>query len=203
MKLLIATNNPGKVKELERLLNLPGIELVGGQEAGLPEDFDVEETGVTFEENAILKANQYALATGLYTIADDSGLAVTALNGEPGVYSKRYAGPNKTDQDRIVFLLEKLEDVPDDQLSAQFVAVIALAAPDGTILETQEGICEGQLIRQPRGTNGFGYDPIFVVADYDGHTMAEITPEEKDQASHRGKAIAKIRPTIEKLVIGS
>ena len=198
MKLLIATNNRGKVKEIERMLNLPGLELVTPVEAGLSADFDVEETGLTYAENAILKAVQYAQATSLMALADDSGLEVAALNGEPGIYSKRYAGPGVTDAGRIAFLLDKLKDVPDDELGAQFVAVVALAGPDGQIMETQEGICEGTLTRQPRGSLGFGYDPIFVVADAQGRTMAELPDLEKDAVSHRGRAIARIKPLIER-----
>lgn len=200
MKLLIATNNKGKVAEIKRILNLPGLEILTPIEAGLPKDFDVEETGETFEANAILKAKAYAQVTGMYAIADDSGLAVDALNGEPGVYSKRYAGENKTDAYRNDYLLGKVENIPDEQLTAQFIAVVALADASGNILETQKGICPGSLTRVARGSNGFGYDPIFVVAGKDGRTMAELSNEEKDQVSHRGLALEQILPAIQKLL---
>ncbi len=200
MKLLIATNNPGKIKELERLLNLPGLELVSAEQAGLSADFDVEETGRTFEENAVLKAEGYASASRMWALADDSGVAVDALGGEPGVYSKRYAGLEASDTDRIRFLLEKLQSVPDDQLQAQFVAVVALAGPDGKVVETQPGICEGRITRHARGTNGFGYDPIFEINGQNGRTMAELSSLEKDTVSHRGQAVASIRPTLLRLV---
>lgn len=200
MKLLIATNNKGKVAEIKRILNLPGLEILTPIEAGLPKDFDVEETGETFEDNAILKAKAYAQVTGMYAIADDSGLAVDALNGEPGVYSKRYAGENKTDAYRNDYLLGKVENIADEQLTAQFIAVVALADASGNILETRKGICPGSLTRVARGSNGFGYDPIFVVAGKDGRTMAELTNEEKDQVSHRGLALEQILPAIQKLL---
>lgn len=201
MKLLVATNNRGKLAELRTLLNLPGIELVTPLEAGLPADFDVEETGVTFEENAVLKAVQYAQAAHLPALADDSGLQVDALGGQPGVYSKRFAGEGKTDQDRIDFLLSKLPpDLPDEQLTARFVAAIAFASPAGEILKIEKGCCEGHITRQQRGTNGFGYDPVFVVKAAN-RTLAELSANEKDLYSHRGDAVTRIRPFIEQYAL--
>ncbi len=196
MKLLVATNNQGKIAELKRLLDLPGLELLTAQEAGLPAEFDPEETGATFEENAILKATQYAQATGLLALADDSGLEVDALGGQPGVYSKRFAGEDATDAERIAFLLSKLTDVPDERRGGRFVAVMALAGPDGTILETQEGVCEGHILWESSGTGGFGYDPVFVPSAGNGRTLAEMNAIEKDTVSHRGNGLRKIRPTI-------
>jgi XTP/dITP diphosphohydrolase len=196
VKLLVATNNRGKVAELLRLLDLPGLELVTPSEAGLAPDYDVEETGTTFKENAVLKAEQYARAAQLHALADDSGLEVDALGGQPGVYSKRFAGEDATDQDRINFLLAKLPDLPDEQLTARFVAAIAFAGPDGRILRIEEGYCEGYITRQQRGTGGFGYDPIFVVKAA-GQTLAELSPSAKNAHSHRGNGIAKIRPFIQ------
>lgn len=195
-RLLIATNNKNKLAELKRLLDLPYLELLTAREAGLPDDFDVEETGRTFEENASLKASQYALATGLPALADDSGLEVPALGGEPGIYSKRYAGEEATDAERINFLLSKMADVPDERSEARFVAAVALAGPDGRILEVKRGICTGRMVREPRGTNGFGYDPIFVPNQADGRTLAELNAAETDAVSHRGNAIRAIRASI-------
>ncbi len=200
MKLLVATNNPGKLAEMRTLLNLPDLELVTPLEAGLPADFGVEETGSTFEENAVLKAVQYAQAAHLLALADDSGLEVDALDGQPGVFSKRFAGEGKTDQDRINFLLSKLPpDLPDEQLTARFVAAVAFANPAGEILKVENGFCEGFITRQQRGTNGFGYDPIFVVKTAN-RTLAELSGTEKDLYSHRGNAVTRIRPFIKKYV---
>jgi XTP/dITP diphosphohydrolase len=197
MRLLVATNNRGKLAEIRTLLNLPGLELVTPLEAGLPADFDVEETGTTFEENAVLKAVQYAQAAHLPALADDSGLEVDALDGQPGVYSKRFAGEDKTDQYRIDFLLSKLPpDLPEGQLTARFVAAVAFANPAGAILKIEQGFCEGHITRHQRGTNGFGYDPIFVVNAVN-RTLAELSAAEKDLYSHRGDAVTRIRPFIE------
>jgi XTP/dITP diphosphohydrolase len=200
MKLLVATNNKGKVAELLRMFDLDGLELLTPTEAGLPADFDVEETGETFEENAVLKATAYAQASGLPALADDSGLAVDALNGEPGVYSKRYAGENATDAVRIAFLLDKLKFIPEGERTAQFVAVIALADNKGNIIATQEGICPGKVGLEPKGNKGFGYDPIFIPDEQDGRTLAELTAAEKDAISHRGRAVHLIKPTVVKLL---
>lgn len=197
MRLLVATNNRGKLAEMRTLLDVPGLELVTPLEAGLPADFDVEETGLTFEENAVLKAVQYAQAAHLPALADDSGLEVDALGGQPGIYSKRFAGEGKSDRDRIDFLLTKLPaDLPDERLTARFVAAVAFANPAGDVLKIERGLCEGYLTRQPRGANGFGYDPIFVVKAF-GRTMAELSVAEKDRYSHRGDAVSRIRPFIE------
>ena len=200
MKLLVATNNRGKLVEIQHIFNLPGLELVTPLDAGLPSDFDVEETGTTFEENAVLKAAEYARATQLHTLADDSGLEVDTLDGQPGVYSKRFAGENKTDRDRIDYLLGKLPPaLPGEKLTARFVAAVAFANPRGQVIKIEKGFCEGYLTRQPRGTNGFGYDPIFVVASL-GRTMAELSPAEKDLHSHRGQALAQIQPFLQQYV---
>lgn len=204
MKLLVATNNKGKIAELKRLLNVPGLELLTASEAGLPADFDVEETGQTLEENAVLKANQYALAAKMYALADDSGLMVDALDGQPGVYSKRFAGEDATDAERNALILEKLAGLPVEKRGARFVAVVALAGPDGSILETQEGVCPGIITTTPSGNDGFGYDPIFAVASensiINGRTLAELSADEKDLVSHRGNAVGAIHPIIANLV---
>jgi XTP/dITP diphosphohydrolase len=201
VKLLVATNNRGKLSEIKHLLDLPGLDLVTPVEAGLASDFEVEETGITFEENAALKASQYARAAQLYALADDSGLEVDALGGQPGVYSKRFAGENATDRERITYLLSKLPpDLPENRLTARFVASIALADPTGRIIRIEEGLCEGHLTRHPRGSNGFGYDPIFVL-NGPGRTLAELSASEKDLFSHRGNALTKIRPFLQKLLV--
>lgn len=207
MKLLVATNNRSKLVEIQHLLNLPDLELVlelvTPLEAGLPPDFDVEETGTTFEENAVLKAVEYARAAHLHTLADDSGLEVDALDGQPGVYSKRFAGEDKTDRERIDFLLAKLPpELPEDRLTARFVAAIAFANPQGQVIKVSFGFCEGYLTRQPRGSNGFGYDPIFVVKTLD-RTMAELTADEKDSHSHRGDALTRIQPFLQEYLLSN
>jgi XTP/dITP diphosphohydrolase len=199
VKLLIATNNPGKVREYEELLEtLPAaVEITYPAQQGLA--LEVEESGETFEENARLKALAFAQASGLLTLADDSGLEVDALYGAPGVRSARYAGPDSNDVDRYRKLLGALAGVPADRRSARFRCVVALAQPDGTI-HTADGTCEGEIGHEPRGTHGFGYDPVFVVDGYGGRTMAELAPEIKNRISHRGRALAAIRPRLEQLV---
>ncbi len=186
IKLLVATNNPGKVREYEELLAGRPFQVTFPAAAGL--ELDVAETGDTFEANARLKALAFAQASGLLTLADDSGLEVDALAGAPGVYSARYAGPGAGDADRYGKLLAALEGVPQGQRTARFRCVIALAWPDGR-LRLAEGRCEGQIGFGPRGDNGFGYDPVFVVEGYGGRTMAELAPEIKNRISHRARAV--------------
>lgn len=185
-KLLVATNNPGKVREYEELLLGLPLQVTYPRQEGL--DLEVEETGETFEANARLKATAYARASGLPTLADDSGLEVDVLHAAPGVYSARYAGPGASDADRYRKLLAALEGVPDGQRGARFRCVVALALPDGTI-RTGEGRVEGHIAHAPRGDNGFGYDPVFVVDGYGGLTMAELPAEEKNRISHRARAV--------------
>ncbi len=187
LELLVATSNPGKIRELEGLLHELPIALKGLRE--FPQLADVEETGATFAENAILKARAYALETGLYALSDDSGLAVDALGGAPGVYSARYGGPNANDADRIGKLLKELE--PAGDRAAQFVCVMALAAPTGEIVRLEEGVCRGAIARAPRGTNGFGYDPVFVPEGF-RETFGELSADIKRQISHRALAANKI-----------
>jgi len=199
VKLLIATNNPGKVREYKDLLrNLPvAVEITYPVQEGLA--LEVEESGETFEENARLKALAFAQASGLLTLADDSGLEVDALDGRPGVRSARFAGPGASDVDRYQKLLSELANVPASQRSARFRCVVALAQPDGTV-HTADGICEGEIGFDPRGEHGFGYDPVFVVAGSGGQTMAELSPETKNRISHRGRALVAIRPNLEPLL---
>ena len=198
-KLLVATNNPGKVKEYEELLaDLPvALEITFPAREGLA--LEVDETGKTFEENARIKALAFAQASGLLTLADDSGLEVDALDGAPGVRSARYAGPHADDVDRYRKLLAALASIPAGQRSARFRCVVALALPDGTV-HTADGACEGEIGFAPRGEHGFGYDPVFVVEGYGSRTMAELSPEVKNQISHRARALTAARPILARLL---
>lgn len=182
-KLLIATYNRGKARELASLLGDVPFAITTPPEEGL--DLQVEETGATFEENAVLKARAFARASGLLTLADDSGLEVEALGGEPGVLSSRYAGPGATDEERVQYLLRRLEGVPPEGRRARFRCVIAIARPSGEV-EAFQGQVEGSIALEPRGEGGFGYDPVFLLPQ--GRTMAELSPEEKNRISHRGQA---------------
>ena len=188
-KLLIATNNKGKAREYKSLLGGIPYELVTMADEGITTE--VEETGATFEENAILKATLLAAESGLLTLADDSGIEVDALGSEPGVLSHRYAGENATDSDLVDFLLNKLDGVPENQRTACFRCVIAIATPDGDV-KTCSGECRGIITTSPGGSNGFGYDPIFCVPEL-GKTMAELTANEKNKISHRARAAEKAR----------
>ncbi|MBF2007336.1 RdgB/HAM1 family non-canonical purine NTP pyrophosphatase [Chlorogloeopsis fritschii PCC 9212] len=179
--LVVATGNPGKLREMQAYLANSGWELTLK-----PEELEIEETGETFAANACLKASQVAQATGNWAIADDSGLEVDALNGVPGVYSARYGN---TDTERIGRLLRELGDESNRQ--AQFVCAIAIARPDGAIVLQSEGICRGEILHAPRGNGGFGYDPIFYVPEKQ-MSFAEMTPELKRTISHRGKAFADL-----------
>jgi XTP/dITP diphosphohydrolase len=192
-RLVIATNNPGKLREFERLLDGSGFDLISPRDAGVP-DWTVEETGTTFEANAILKAEDAARATGLPALADDSGLEVDALGGRPGVFSARYAGKDMlsntiTEAEQRRLILEEMAGVPDARRTARFRCVIAIAAP-GTETLTVDGVMEGRVAHQERGTNGFGYDAIFFEPAH-GRTSAELSPAEKDALSHRGQAARK------------
>jgi XTP/dITP diphosphohydrolase len=187
--LLLATHNLGKGRELAQALAGLPYRLVTLAEQGIRAT--IEEVGTTFEENAILKASAYAAMSGLLTLADDSGLEAAALGGEPGVHSARYGGPSLDDAARNALLLERVRDLPPAQRTARFVCVIALAEPGGKPVVFR-GTCEGTLALAPRGTNGFGYDPVFIPQG-EQRTMAELSPEEKAALSHRGKAIAQAR----------
>ena len=187
-KLLLGTNNPGKVKELRQLLaELPGVTLLIPKDLGL--DLKIEETGDTYAENAGLKAQAFAQASGFVTLADDSGLEVDALDGAPGLYSARYSlKPGADDADRRAYLLENLSGTGKPRpWTARFRAAIAIAVP-GWDIRFSEGVCEGEIIPEERGTNGFGYDLIFFMSEFD-RTMAELGDEEKNRASHRGRGV--------------
>ena len=186
MKLLLATRNVKKLRELQRILS--AVELVGLDD--VPPYDEVPESGLTFAENALIKAREGAVRTGLPTAADDSGLAVDALNGMPGVFSARWAGRHGDDAANLELLLAQITDVPDPLRGAAFVCAAALVLPDGREW-TVDGEMRGRLVRSPRGTGGFGYDPIFVPRG-EFRTMAELSPEEKDAISHRGKAFREL-----------
>ena len=183
-KLLVATRNTGKLRELTQLLEDVPCELVSLDDVGI--DHEVDETGATFDENAALKAETYCRLSGLITLADDSGLEVDALGGEPGVRSARYAGPDATDADRVSFLLAKLAVLPTSIPTARFRCSIAIAVP-GEEVELHAGSCEGRIVSRPRGENGFGYDPIFEFPEL-GLTMAELPTRTKNRLSHRARA---------------
>jgi len=191
LKLLLGTRNAGKVAELRELLKGLDVELRSVDELADPPP-DPPEDAATYAENAIFKARAYAQATGIATVADDSGLEVNALGGAPGVRSRRYFGEDIAPADRNQMLLALLDGVADR--SARFVSVIALAQPDGRV-QTFDGEVRGEIAAAPRGADGFGYDPLFIIAG-DGRTMAELPQAEKNAISHRGLAAAKLREAI-------
>jgi XTP/dITP diphosphohydrolase len=196
MQLLIATNNSGKAREFAEML---GDRADVSYLSSYPNAIEVEETGLTFRANACLKASGYARQTGQWTIADDSGLEVDALNGSPGVFSARWAEAHdsgKGDADNNALLLRQLEAVPDDQRAGRFVCVLALADPQGRIVMTARDTMEGRILRQARGGNGFGYDPLFEVEAL-GRTSAELSPQEKHACSHRGKALRTLKAMMD------
>jgi XTP/dITP diphosphohydrolase len=196
LTLLLATNNPGKLVELHELLDDLNLNLVAPDQLGL--DIEVEEHGATYAENARLKGIAFAHASGLLTLADDSGLEVDALNGLPGIRSARFS-PQKgaSDADRRRYLLERLDGLPRPW-TARFRCVIALVSPPGQVQYT-EGVCPGEVIPQERGQNGFGYDPIFLLPEL-GRTMAELEPGEKNRLSHRARAVLAARPLLQEMI---
>ena len=195
MQFIIATGNAHKLLELERILAPLGIDAVSTKAKGISLD-DVEETGTTFEENAYLKAKAACDKTGLPAVADDSGLCVDALNGEPGVYSARYAGEDATDEQRYQKLLENLKDVPAEKRTARFVSAVCCGWPGGETL-TVRGECEGAIGFCPLGENGFGYDPVFMVGE---KSFAQLSAEEKDAISHRGRALVKLQQALKEML---
>lgn len=191
MKMILASNNRKKLLEMQSLLADLGVEVVSQKEAGC--DFEVEETGTTFEENSYLKAIAVTNATGEIAVADDSGLMVDALDGAPGVYSARFTGNHEdTDEQRYLFLLEKLQGVTDR--TAKFVSCITCTFPDGDVLRAR-GECRGAIALSPSGNGGFGYDPVFVPDGYDC-TMAQLGSEKKNEIAHRGKAIRQFKEEL-------
>lgn len=198
MDLLIGTTNPGKLREYSALLEGLPARLLSLRDVGL-RSFDVEEPYETFEENALHKATIYARQTGLLALADDTGLVIDALNGRPGVYSARYAGPEATDRDRYQRILSEMADVPGGQRAARFVCVLAVVSPDGAISETARGTVEGQIGTEPgQGSEGFGYDAIFIPGGY--HVpMSDIPLAEKNALSHRGAAARALLPKLRRI----
>lgn len=198
-KLLIATTNIGKVREISLLLGSLPYDVVGLQDLSMIPP-PVEETGTTFTANAILKSEYYFYETGLLSLADDSGLEVDALDGAPGVYSARFAGEDATDADRVQKLLELLQETPDEKRTARFVCSLALTGNWTGKVQTNvfEGYAEGLVAHEPRGSGGFGYDPVFFDREV-GRTFAELTREEKSARSHRGKALTAAKAFLEGL----
>jgi len=197
-KLLIANRNQKKKKELQQILCDLNFELITLDD--LPPLPEVEEDGMTFTENAVKKAVTVARQTGLLTLADDSGLSVDALQGAPGVFSARYSGPEANDEKNNRKLLLALEDIPDVDRTARFVCVIALASPDGQV-QTVEGSCEGRIDHILKGNAGFGYDPLFIPEGFE-MSFAQLEPSIKNTISHRGKALALIKPVLESINMG-
>ena len=198
-KLVLATRNQGKITEFRRILDAlaPGaIELIGVDQ--FPDLADVDETGSTFEENSLLKARYTCHATGLPAIADDSGLCVDALNGDPGIFSARWAGTHGNDQANLEKVLDQLKDVPDEKRTARFMCVASLVLPDGRE-QVAEGRFEGHILHAPVGENGFGYDPIFQPVGL-SISSAQMSAEEKDLVSHRGKSLRSIAPHVIQLL---
>jgi XTP/dITP diphosphohydrolase len=191
-QLLLATNNKGKLEELRVLFEGVPFELVSPAQIRLK--LDVDESGKTYAVNARLKAKAFAQASGLLTLADDSGLEVDALDGAPGILSSRYAGPKADDKKRVAFLLSKIEDVPWEKRTACFKCVMAIATPAGEI-KTSSGTCKGIIMLFPQGDNGFGYDPIFYVPEFK-KTIAELPPEIKNRISHRARAAVGARKIL-------
>lgn len=192
-KVVLATGNPGKVNELSQCLSHLNIQVLPQSDFNVP---DVEETGTTFVENAIIKARNAARATGLPAIADDSGLEVDALNGAPGIYSARYAGPGSTDKDNIIKLLDAMQDVPDEARSARFHCVLVyMAHADDPTPLICHGSWEGHITTSVSGEQGFGYDPVFFVPETNT-TSAQLTKAEKNAISHRGKALALLEKQL-------
>ena len=190
-RIVVGSRNAGKIREIQAVLADLPYEIVGLPDEGVS---DAEETGETFQENAVIKARYYCQHTGEYCLADDSGLEVDALQGAPGVYSARFAGAHASDSENNRKLLEELAEVPENQRTARFRSVLALVGPDGNVL-LSEGVCEGIILFEPRGSGGFGYDPLFFVTGQ-GKTMAEMKLEEKNQISHRGNALRAFKEKL-------
>jgi len=195
-RLLLATNNPGKAAEYRALLEGCGWELVTPRDLGL--HLEVEEAGGDYAENARIKAEAFAKASGLLALADDSGIEVDALGGAPGPLSARFGGDDISDEQRVALLLERLAGVPPEKRSARFRCLIAVARPEGEV-SLFEGQCEGRIAEEPRGEGGFGYDPVFLLPER-GLTLAELPPEEKNAVSHRGRAARQARVLLEGLI---
>ena len=189
MEILLATNNKGKVAEMKAILADLNVEVYSLKDKNI--DIDVVEDGTTFEENSMKKAKEICEVSGMITVADDSGLEVDFLDGAPGVYSARYAGEDATDEDRYNKLLEEMKNVPDSERSARFVSVISIAYPNGES-KSLRGECEGVITREPVGSGGFGYDPVFLCTEYN-KTFGELSADEKNKIRHRAVAMGKLK----------
>lgn len=189
-KIIFASNNKGKIRELKDILSSLGIEVVSQREAGF--DIEADETGTTFAENSAIKAKAIYELAKIPVLADDSGLCVDALDGQPGVYSHRFAGENATDEEKCRYILEKLENVSDEKRTARFICDMCFIDENGREYHA-EGKCEGKIGREEKGNNGFGYDPIFVVGN---RTLAELEETEKNQISHRAEALKKMKEIL-------
>lgn len=196
-KIIFATSNAGKMKEIREILKDLNVEILSMKEAGI--DADIVEDGKTFEENALIKARTIRELTGCLVLADDSGLEVDALNKEPGIYSARYMGEDTSYDLKNANIIERLSGLSGEERSARFVCVIAAVFPDGSE-ETCQGTIEGQIAYASAGENGFGYDPIFYVPEYDC-TTAQLTPEQKNEISHRGKALKAMKEVIRQRIV--
>ena len=195
-KLIVASKNKGKLKEIKEILSDMPIKVISMDEAGV--DIEIEETGMTFEENALIKAKAVFDVTGNIILADDSGLEVDCLNGAPGIYSARFAGDNASDNDNLVKLLGMLKDIPMEKREARFVCAVAAILENGSYF-TVRGTCEGYITDTPNGENGFGYDPVFLVPRFQ-KTMAELDEELKNEISHRGNALKLFKESIKKYI---
>jgi len=193
MQIILGSTNQDKLREMREILCDPSVELISPADV-LKEPLEVEETGKTFEENACLKAHAYAQASGMWALADDSGIAVDALDGRPGIYSARFGGPGASNEDNNRKMLDMLKDVPDDKRTARYQCVIAVATPDHLLL-TAAGSCEGRILRACQGDGGFGYDPLFYYPFF-GCTFAEVDACRKHRVSHRGAALEALREKL-------
>ena len=194
-RIIFATGNKDKLKEIRAIVAKFGFEVVAMKEAGY--DLDIEENGTTFAENALIKAREICLASGEITMADDSGLVVDAMDGRPGIYSARYMGKDTSYRIKNAAIMEELKDVEEEKRTARYICAIATVFPDGRVLQA-EAPFEGRIAHEERGSNGFGYDPIFYLPEF-GKTAAELLPEEKNAISHRGKALRKMEEMLQEL----
>ena len=195
-RIIFATGNENKMKEIRQILGDMDVEILSMKQAGI--SADIEEDGKTFEENAVIKATAIAEMTNEIVLADDSGLEIDYINKEPGIYSARYMGEDTSYRIKNANLIERLEGVPDEERTARFVCAIAAVLPDGRVLETRETI-EGRIGYEERGENGFGYDPIFMLPQY-GKSTAELSPELKNELSHRGKALRLMKEKLKEVL---
>ncbi len=196
MKLVLATQNKHKIQEISQILKHPKLQLPSLADFSL--EVDIKEDGNTFKENAYIKASQVAKLTGEVAMADDSGLEVDALGGAPGIYSARYAGEDATDEQNNQYLLKQMQDIPQNKRRARFVCVMAIVTPEGESFYAR-GTCEGLIAKEPKGTHGFGYDPLFIIPEYN-KTLAELGPQIKNQISHRAQALDKSKKIILSLI---